>query len=111
MNSLRLSAAAQSDLSEIKSYIAKGLENPTAALSVMRKITQDIRRLREYPLMGTPPRAVADVETDYRFLTTGNYLTFYRVCGKNIYVERVLYGRSDYLSTLLGDAVPDDSEE
>ena len=111
MTNLRISAAAQSDLMEIKHYIAKELENPTAALSVVRKITQDIRRLREYPLIGTPLRTVADVETDYRFLTTGNYLTFYRIYGKNVYVERVLYGRSDYLRVLLGDMPQDDNGE
>ena len=100
MTNLRLSPAAQSDLAEIKRYIAEELENPTAAFSVVGKITRDIRRLREYPLIGAPLRVAADVETDYRFLTTGNYLTFYRVCGENVYVERVLYARSDYLRIL-----------
>ena len=111
MTNLRLSAAAQSDLAEIKCYIAKELENPTAALSVVGKITRDIRRLREYPLIGAPLRTIADVETDYRFLTTGNYLTFYRVCGENVYVERVLYGRSDYLRILLGDTLQDGNDK
>lgn len=111
MNKLHLSVSAQSDLAEIKSYIAKELENPTAALSTVRKITQDIRRLREYALIGTPLRSIADTESDCRFLVSGNYLTFYRVCGQNVYVDRVLYGGRDYLRILLGELPDEDQPE
>ena len=34
---------------------------------------------------------------------TGNYLTFYRVNGNEVYVDRILYGRRDYLRILFGD--------
>ena len=44
MNNLHLSDEAQADLAGIKSYIAKNLENPSAAISTVRNITKDIRR-------------------------------------------------------------------
>jgi len=47
------------------------------------------------------------VDSDYRFLVTGSYLTFYRVYGSDIYVDRVLYGRRDYLRVLF-DKLQDD---
>lgn len=34
---------------------------------------------------------------------TGNYLTFYRAYGSDVYIDRVLYGRSNYLRILFGD--------
>ena len=52
MNNLHLSDEAQADLAGIKSYIAKNLENPSAAISTVRNITKDLRRLREHSLIG-----------------------------------------------------------
>ena len=111
MNNLHLSDDAQADLAGIKSYIAKDLENPSVALSTVRNITKDIRRLREHSMIGTSLSSIADVESDYRFLVTGSYLTFYRVYGSYVYVDRVLYGRRDYLRILFGDTQDEETIE
>ncbi len=103
MNNLHLSEEAQADLAEILEYISNELENHAAALSIVGKITNGMRILRSHPLSGTPLSSVADVESDYRFLVSGKYLTFYRIVDNDVYVDRVLYGRRDYLRILLGD--------
>ena len=108
MNSLHLSGEAQADLEDIRAYLSEELENPAAALAVLRKITTSIRTLRNYALIGAPLSSITDVESDYRFLITGNYLTFYHVNGKDVYVDRILYGRRDYLRVLFGES-PDES--
>ena len=102
---------AQADLDGIKSYIAKNLENPSAAISTVRNITKDLRRLRAHSLIGASLSSIADVESDYRFLVTGSYLTFYRVLDNDVYVDRVLYGRRDYLRILFGDVQDDETNE
>ena len=108
MNKLHLSAEAQNDLAEIKAYIAFDLDNPTAAAATVKRITNSIRRLRDQSFIGTPLSAVTGVHSDeYRFLVTGSYMTFYRVCGSDVYVDRVLYGRRDYLRLLFGETAPD----
>ena len=111
MNNLHLSDEAQADLAGIKSYIAKDLENPSAALSTVRNIIKDIRRLREHSMIGASLSSIADVESDYRFLVTGRYLTFYRAYGSDVYVDRVLYGRRDYLRILFGDTQDEETTE
>ena len=103
MNKLHLSPEAQEDLSEIKAYIAEDLENPYAALSTVTEITKTIRMLQDHALIGTPLAAVADVNSDYRYLVSGSYMVFYRVSGKDVFVDRVLYGRRDYLRILFAD--------
>ena len=100
MNNLHLSHEAQNDLAEIKEYISVEPENPTAALSTVRKITRAIQTLRDHAMPGTPLSSIADVESDYRFLVSGSYLTFYRVYDTEVYVDRVLYGRRDYMRIL-----------
>ena len=108
MNNLGLSPEAQEDLSEIKAYIAEDLENPQAALSTVTKITKTIRMLQEHALIGVPLSAIADVNSDYRYLISGSYMIFYRVTGKDVFIDRVLYGRRDYLRILFGDIAEDE---
>lgn len=109
MNNLHLSPAAQDDLSEIKAYIAEDLENPQAALSTVSKITKTIRRLQEHALIGAPLSSVADVNSDYRYLVSGSYMVFYRVADKDVFIDRVLYGRRDYLRILFADTQEEQS--
>ncbi len=56
-------------------------------------------------------QTVADTESDYRFLVSGNYLVFYRAYGKDVYIDRVLYGRHDYMRILSGDAQADEKDK
>lgn len=103
MNKLHLSPKAQDDLREIKDYIRTDLQNSSAALAVVSKITADIRMLRTFANAGTPLSSIVNIETDYRFFVSGNYMSFYRIYEGEVYVDRVLYARSDYLRVLLGD--------
>ena len=87
----------------IWTYISDELQNPRAAERVVGSITAAIDRLVDFPKMGAALSTVARVESDYRFLVTGSYIAFYRISGKDIYVDRVLYGRRNYLRILFGD--------
>ncbi|MGI6091216.1 MAG: type II toxin-antitoxin system RelE/ParE family toxin [Saccharofermentanales bacterium] len=107
MNNLHLSPQAEEDLYESKTYIEEDLESPQAALSTIAKITKTIRRLREHALIGASLSAIANIESDYRYLVSGNFLVFYRVVDKDIFIDRVLYGRRDYLRILFTDETED----
>jgi len=103
MNNLHLSHSAQRDLAEIKAYIETELENPKAAVSVVGRITNTIRTLRDHAMIGAALSSTANVDSDYRFLVSGSYMVFYRISGTDVYVDRILYGRRDYLRILFGD--------
>ena len=83
MNNLYLSYEAQNDLAEIKDYITKELENPNTALAIVKKITKNMRILEDFAYAGASLSSIADIDSDYRFLVSGNYIVFYRVCGNN----------------------------
>ncbi len=110
MNNLHLTPEAQDDLADIKEYITKDLENPRAALSTVTKITKTIRMLREHAFLGAPLSSIADTDSDYRYLVSGSYMIFYRAVGKEVFIDRVLYGRRDYLRTLF-DKLQDDETQ
>ncbi len=105
MNKLHISPDAQNDLLEIKEYISEELENAKAATRIVSKITKSIRMLREHAFIGTPLSSVTDVDSNYRYLISDNYMVFYRVMGKDVYIDRVLYARRDYLRILMDNSL------
>lgn len=111
MNNLHLSEEAQNDLVEIKAYIEEELLNPSAALATVSKITKSLRILKTYAKAGTPLSSIADVESDYRFIVSGNYMSFYRTYENEVYVDRILYARRDYMRVLFGDVPADETTE
>lgn len=111
MNNLHLSDEAQNDLVEIKAYIEEELLNPSAALATVRKITKSLRILKTYAKAGPPLSSIADVESDYRFIVSGNYMSFYRTYENEVYVDRILYARRDYMRVLFGDVPADKTTE
>lgn len=93
---LRYTPQARADLQAIRAYIAKALANPQAA----ERVLQSCQRLKTHPQLGPALAAKLGVETDLRYLVSGNYLVFYRAEAEYVSVLRILDGRTDYLRTL-----------
>lgn len=95
------------DLRQIKRYIADELGNETAAVKTAAKITNGIRMLATFPESGAPLSGVIGFETDYRYVVCGHYAVFYRYDGGSVFVDRVLYGRRDYMRILFDFSEPE----
>ena len=108
MNNLHLSEEAQNDLLEIKAYIEEDLLNPSAALATVSRITKSLRILQNHAQAGALLSSIADIESDYRFIVSGNYISFYRAYGREVYFDRILYARRDYMRILFGDSTTDE---
>ncbi|MDR0310340.1 MAG: type II toxin-antitoxin system RelE/ParE family toxin [Acidobacteriota bacterium] len=96
------STAALNDLEHIGDHISETLKNPIAALNILNEIQDSISNIADFPLVGAPLSSIVKIDTDYRFLVCGNYLVFYRAQVERVYIDRVIYGRRDYLSILFG---------
>ena len=110
-NKIHYTAESRRDLDAIWDYIASDLQNLSAEERVVNRIMDDVDRLENHAEIGALLSSIADVESDYRFLVTGSYLTFYRIYGSDVYVGRVLYGRRDYLRILFGDTQDEETIE
>ena len=100
MAKVQISPLAQQDMLNIRQYIETELGNPVA-----------IRQLEQFPLSGTPLQ-YNGVDTGYRYVTSGNYVTFYIGTHTTAQVVRVLYGRRDTIRILLGCSFqPEETEE
>jgi len=102
MAKVSYSGAALYDLEQIGDYIASELNSPQAALNTVTRIQNSIDNLASFPLMGSVLSSVVDTDSDYRFLVCGNYLTFYRLYGDEVLIDRILYGKRDYMNILFG---------
>lgn len=65
--------------------------------------------LADFPLIGTPLSSIYETSEDSRFLVCGNYLAFYRVIENTVLIDRILYGKRDYISILFGNLPQDET--
>ena len=110
-NKIHYSPESRRDLDDIWDYIVSELQTRSAAERVIDRIMDVVDPLKKFAEMGTQLSSIADVGTDYRFLVSGNYMVFYHVQGSDVYIDRVLYGRSDYMSVLFKDLLREETTE
>lgn len=107
MTKVILSAAAKADLQETRRYISSVLTNPSASKQTLKRITTQLHTLEQFPESGTPI-LIPGSPVAYRYLVCGSYMAFYHIRNEEVIVDRVLYGRRDYLSILFGDQLGED---
>jgi toxin ParE1/3/4 len=90
MNSIRVSAAARSDLNEIWLYIAEG--DLVAADRLIEQVVSRFPKLAAWSEIG---RERAELSPRLRSLVVGRYVIFYRPMENGIEVVRVLHGARD----------------
>ncbi len=108
MSKLRYSPEALNDLDAIWSYIHDELQNPVAAQKTVSAILDTIEKLRDFPKIGILISAITDIDSDYRYLVCGKYISFYRIEVSAVIIDRILYGRRDYIRVLFGDLSEED---
>ena len=95
---IRLLLIAEEDLTEIISFIAA--DNPIAANSLADKIEKNIELLSENPMLGRIPRDEDIKNLGYRYIVVQNYIVFYTIEEKTIFVHRILHGARNYNTIL-----------
>lgn len=102
-NIIKYSPEALNDLDEIWNYISVNLSNPISANkanNTINGIFDSIDVLKESPKSGTALEFSKGIKTNYRFVRYKNYIAFYRVSDNNIFVDRIIYGKRDYMKIL-----------
>ncbi|KLU63488.1 plasmid stabilization system protein [Peptococcaceae bacterium CEB3] len=97
-----VSEPAENDLRDIVRYIASQLSAPVSALHMMELLEEAMTGLSDMP-QRCP--LVADErlsQTGYGKLIVRNYVVFFSIDEKNkvVDIERILYGRRDWLRFL-----------
>lgn len=98
--SVKFSPEALKDLDEIYGYIANVLKSPDAADNTVNKILDKTDLLSDNPEIGTQLFFENDPFSGYRYMVSDNYLAFYRISADSVFVDRVIYGKRDYMKIL-----------
>jgi len=75
-------------------------ENPTAADAVANKIEKNLELLSGNPNLGRIPREEEIRSLGYRYLIVQNYLIFYTIEERTIFVHKILHGARNYKTLL-----------
>lgn len=97
---IRYTPQAQLDLRAIKDYIGNKLMNKSAAIRISRAILKSCSLLKDNPYLGRDLSDMIDEPSDYRYIICERYLVFYLIEEGYISVERIVDGRTDYVSTI-----------
>jgi len=95
-----LSAEARRDLKNIQDYIADEKESPQTALKVIEKILDKIESLLSFPDSGTLLSSQVNFPTNYRYVKAAGYLIFYRHENDQIFFDRIIHGKRNYITIL-----------
>lgn len=98
--SVKFSPEALKDLDEIYNYIANILKSPGAAENTVSKILDKTDLLEDNPEVGIQLFFENNLFSGYRYLISDNYLAFYRISTDFVFVDRVIYGKRDYMKIL-----------
>lgn len=101
-NKIHYSPQAQKDLDEIWAYITSELGNPNAAANTVNGIMDAVDRLKTFSESGANLFFSNGINSGYRFVQYGNYLAFYRISQKDVFIDRIIYGKRDYMRILFG---------
>ena len=85
----------------------KRLSNPIAAESTVNGILDTENMLKDHSEMGKPLYFSDEIFSGYRYLIYKNYLVFYRSSNDTAYINRVLYGKRNYISLFINDLTND----
>ncbi|MCK9211177.1 MAG: type II toxin-antitoxin system RelE/ParE family toxin [Ignavibacteriaceae bacterium] len=95
---IRLLSIAEEDFTEIISFTAA--DNPTAADAIANKIEKNLELLSENPKLGRIPREEEIRNLGYRYLIVQNYLIFYTIEKRIIFIHRIFHSARNYKSLL-----------
>ncbi len=91
---VRLLGLAEKDLTAIISYVAA--DRPNVAGKLLDRFNQKLAVLATSPQAGHLPQEVGLKRLGYRYLVLDNYLIFYVIDGRTVYIHRIVHGARDY---------------
>lgn len=97
--SIKYSPIALRDLDRVKSEVFEASKDQNITSRYMNDLLDKIEAKRDFPLSGSP-LYYKNLFTGYYIVIFKSYLAFYRFDNNTIYVDRILYGKSDYIRTL-----------
>ena len=93
------SKAAVRDLDRVWAEVYNASKSYEVTTRYMDGLMVAVEEKADYPTSGVP-LYYEDIFTGYYFVIFKAYMAFYRLEGRSMFVDRVLFGKNDYLREL-----------
>jgi plasmid stabilization system protein ParE len=97
--SIEYSKAALRDLERVWADVFEASKSIDITEQYIEDLLDKIEEKKEYPKTGTP-LYYENTFTGYYFIVFKSYLAFYRLDKDRMLIDRILFGKSDYMRTL-----------
>lgn len=87
------------DINRVYDEVFKTCLDNNLTRDYVNGLLEKIEIISDFPESGAP-LYIGEFLTDYRYIIYKSYLAFYHFDNGKIYIDRVLYGKSNYLVTL-----------
>lgn len=96
---VKYSRKAISDLKRIREEVFRACQDEDTTDRYLTELVTKINEKKTFPESGSPLMFMG-IFTGYRFVIYKAYIAFYTIENNMVLVDRVLFGKSDYLSIL-----------
>ncbi len=96
---IEYSPIAIRDLDRIYAEVLEASKDIETAIRYVGDLMDCVAEKRDFPRSGSPLYYESGF-TGYYFVVFKAYMAFYRVDADRMYVDRVVFGRSDYMRTI-----------
>lgn len=97
--SVKYSRKAIADLKRIETEVFQACQDKDTTDRYLEELVSKIKEKETFPESGSP-LIFLGLFTGYRFVVYKAYIAFYTVENDMVLVDRILLGKSDYISTL-----------
>lgn len=102
---IQYSPTAIRDLDRVWAEVCEASGEPERATRYVNELLDRVSEKREFPKSGSPLYYEGSF-TGYYFVVFKSYMAFYRIQGDQMLVDRVVFGRSDYIRTIFRNLKP-----
>lgn len=97
--SVKYSRKALDDLKRIEDEVFQACQDKATTKNYLKELVAKINEKETFPESGSPLTFLG-LFTGYRFVVYKAYIAFYTIENNMVLVDRILFGKSDYLHIL-----------
>ena len=92
------SKKSELQIDEIYQYVYNASNDKETAKKFVNELLDKTGILKKHAFVGRQLELIDNIVTQYRFIRYKDYLIFYRVDDKKVYIDRILSARQDYVN-------------
>ena len=92
------SKKSELQIDEIYQYVYNASNDKETAKKFVNELLNKTEILKKHALVGRQLELIDNIVTQYRFIRYKDYLIFYRVDDKKVYIDRILSSKQDYVN-------------